>query len=69
MTSFISFYWQLCVIFQLAKLLFALVKLLIGSSESECGVTLNGYNENKMIVNSGKFQAIITNKRKQDHTH
>ena len=69
MTSFISFYWQLCVIFQLAKLLFALEKLLIGSLESECGVALNGYNENKMIVNSEKFRTMITDKRKQDHTH
>ena len=69
MTSFISFYWQLRVIFQLAKLLSALEKLLIGSLESECGVALNGYNENKMIVDSEKFRATITDKRKQDHAH
>ena len=27
------------------------------------------FNENKMIVNPGRFQAIIIDKRKQDHTN
>ena len=37
--------------------------------ELECEVTSNWFNENKMIVNPGKFQAIIIDKRKQDHTN
>ena len=45
------------------------IQELIGSLESECEVGLNWFNENKMIVNPGKFQAIIIDKRKQDHTN
>ena len=45
------------------------IQELIGSLESECEVALNWFNENKMIVNPGKFQAIIIDKRKQDHTN
>ena len=45
------------------------IQELIGSLESECEVALNWFNENKMIVNQGKFQAIIIDKRKQDHTY
>ena len=45
------------------------VQELIGSLESECEVLLNCFNENKLIVSLGKFQAIITDKRKQDHTN
>ena len=40
---------------------------LIESLESEYEVALNWFNENKMFVNPGKFQAIIIDKRKQDH--
>ena len=40
------------------------IQELIGSLESECEVALNWFNENKMIVNPGKFQAIIIDKRK-----
>ena len=40
------------------------VQELIGSLESECEVALNWFNENKIIVNPGKFQAIIIDKRK-----
>ena len=40
---------------------------LIVSLESQCEVALNWFNENKMIVNPGKLQAIIKDKRKQDH--
>ena len=29
----------------------------------------NWFNENKMIADSGKFQAIVIDKRKQDHTN
>ena len=43
------------------------IQELIGSLE--CEVALNWFNENKMIVNPGKFQAIIIDKRKQDHTN
>ena len=35
------------------------IRELIESLESVCGVALNWFNENKMIVNPGKFQAII----------
>ena len=45
------------------------IQELIGSLESECEVALNWFNENKMIVNPGKFQAIIIDKRIQDHTN
>ena len=51
----------------MTTLLLALVKQ-FKSLESECEVALNWFNENKMIVNLGKFQAIIIDKRKQDHT-
>ena len=45
------------------------IQELIESLESECEVALNWFNENKMIVNPGKFQTIIIDKRKQDHTN
>ena len=45
------------------------IQELIGSLEPECEVALNWFNENKMIVNPRKFQAIIIDKRKQDHTN
>ena len=45
------------------------IQELIGSLTYECKVGLNCFNENKMIVNPGKFQAIIIDKRKQDHTN
>ena len=35
----------------------------IGSLESECEVASNWFNENKMIVNPGMFQAIIIDKK------
>ena len=45
------------------------IQELIGSLEPECEVALNWFNENKMIVNPGKLQPIIIDKRKQDHTN
>ena len=57
---------------QVTTLLFAFEKTiqeLIGSLESECKVALNWFNENKMIVNPGKFQVIIIDIRKQDHAN
>ena len=45
------------------------VQDLIGFLESECEVALNWFNENKMIVNPGKFQVIIIDKRKRVHTN
>ena len=45
------------------------IQKLIGPLESECEVALNWFNENKMVVNPGKFKAIIIDKRKQDHTN
>ena len=44
-----------------------IIQELIGSLESEYEVALNWFNENKIIVNLGKFQAIIIDKRKQDN--
>ena len=52
----------------MTTLLFALVKQ-FKYLKSECEAALNWFNENKMIVNLGKFQAIIIDKRKQDHTN
>ena len=45
------------------------IQELIGSLESECEVALNWFNENKMIVNPGKFRGIIIDKTKQDHAN
>ena len=45
------------------------VQDLIGFLESECEVALNWFNENKMIVNPGKFQVIIIDNRKRVHTN
>ena len=45
------------------------IQELIGSLESECEAALNGFNESKIIVNPRKVQAIIIDKRKQDHTN
>ena len=42
---------------------------LIGSLERGWEIALNWINENKMNVNPGKFQAIITDKRSQNHTN
>ena len=43
------------------------IQELIGSLECEYENVLNWFNENKMIVNPGKFQAIIIYSRKLDH--
>ena len=40
------------------------VKLII---ESESKTAISWFQSNKMIVNPGKFQGIIINKKKQDH--
>ena len=45
------------------------IQELIGSLESETEIALNWFNENKMIINPGKFPAIIIYKRKQDDTN
>ena len=45
------------------------IQELIGSLESETEIALNWFNENKMIMNPGKFPAIIIYKRKQDDTN
>ena len=42
---------------------------LIGSLERGWEIALNWINENKMNVNPGKFQAIITDKISQNHTN
>ena len=36
--------------------------------ESETKTTISWFQSNKMIVNPGKFQSIIIDKDKQDHT-
>ena len=43
------------------------IQVLIGFLESESEVALNWFYENKIIVNLGKFQAIIIVKREKDH--
>ena len=45
------------------------IQELIGSLDSEREVALNWFNENKMIVNPGKFQATIIDKKKHDQTN
>ena len=47
------------------------IQELIGSLESQCEVALNWFNENKIILNPNpeKFQDIIIDQRKQDHTN
>ena len=45
------------------------IQELIGFLESKCEVTLNWFNENKITVNPWKFQAIVSGKRKHDHTN
>ena len=44
------------------------VQNLIHLLESECSVAIKWFKDNKMIVNSGKFQAIILDKKKNNHT-
>ena len=72
MTFFVSFYYQLRIILQMTALFFLCfgktIQQLTGFLESECEVALTWFDENKMIVNRGKFQRMIMDKRKQDHT-
>ena len=52
--------------------LFALattVSRLIKSLESKSEVAIDWFNRNKMVLNPDKFQAIILDKRKSDHTN
>ena len=44
------------------------IKNLIHLLESECSVAIKWFKDNKMIVNPGKFQAIILDKKKNNHT-
>ena len=44
------------------------VRTLISILESESKIAIDWVETNKMIVNPGKFQSIIIDKRKQDHT-
>ena len=44
------------------------VRNLISVLESEIKIATVWFERNKMIVNPGKFQSIIINERKQDHT-
>ena len=41
---------------------------LISVLESESNIAIDWFQTNKMIVNPGKFQSIIIDKKKQDHT-
>ena len=43
------------------------IQNLINLLESECSVAIKWFKDNKMIVNPGKFQAIILNKMKNNH--
>ena len=44
------------------------IQNLIHLVESECCVVIKLFKDNKMIVNPGNFQAIILNKKKNNHT-
>ena len=44
------------------------IQNLIHLLESECSVAIKWFKDNKMIVNPGKFQAIILDKKKNNHT-
>ena len=44
------------------------IENLIHLLESECSVAIKWFKNNKMIVNPGKFQAIIPDKKKNNHT-
>ena len=44
------------------------VRTLISILESESKIAIDWFETNKMIVNPGKFQSIIIDKKKQDHT-
>ena len=44
------------------------IQNLIDLLEFECGVAIKWFKNNKMIVNPGKFQAIILDKKKNNHT-
>ena len=37
--------------------------------ESKSEIALNWIKDNRMIVNPGKFQALIFNKHKENHTN
>ena len=41
---------------------------LISVLEPESNIAIDWFERNKMIVNPGKFQSIIVDKKKQDHT-
>ena len=43
-------------------------RTVISVLESESSITIDWFETNKMIVNPGKIQSIITDKKKQDHT-
>ena len=71
MISFISCYQQLCSFADdntwpcFVKTIPELTAFL----ESKCEATWNFFDGNKMIVNPGKFQAIIIDNTKQDHAN
>ena len=44
------------------------IQNLINLLEPECSVAIKWFKDNKMIVNPGKFQAVILNKMKNNHT-
>ena len=44
------------------------IQNLIHLLESECSVAIKWFKDNKMIVNPGKFQAIILDNKKNNHT-
>ena len=44
------------------------VSRLIKISESKSEVVIDWFKKNEMVVNPDKFQAIILDKRKRDHT-
>ena len=53
----------------LFQVLLKKIRNLISILESESEITINWFNDNHMIVNPGKFQAIIIDKHKENHTN
>ena len=46
-----------------------LLEKLISTLGSESEIAINWWKDNHIIVNSGKFQAIISNQLKRNHTN
>ena len=45
------------------------IEILVSILESETEIAINWFKDNNMIVNPGKFQAVIFNRHKINHTN